>query len=59
MAVVQGGGWSAWGSAFTGQDRHTGQGRQQPSVYVDPTEEHSLVQPFIVVVEQDGRAVHG
>ena len=59
MAVVQGGGWTAQGSALTGQNRHTGQGRQQPGVYVYPTEEYSLVQPFIVVMEQYGCAVHG
>lgn len=39
------------GSALTGQGRHTGKGRQQACIYVHPTEEHSLMQPFIVVVQ--------
>lgn len=59
LGTDQGGGWRARGSAFAGQGGHAGQGRQQPSVYVDPAEEHGLMQPFIVVVEQHGCVVHG
>lgn len=51
-------GWSG-GSAAAGQGGHTGQRRQQPCVYVNPTEEHGLVQPLIMVVQQHGCAVHG
>lgn len=47
------------GSAFTRQGGHAGQGGQQPCVYVHPTEEHGLVQPLVVVVQQHRCAVHG
>lgn len=47
------------GSAVAGQGRHAGQRRQQPCVYVNPTEEHGLVQPLIMVMQQHGCAVHG
>lgn len=47
------------GSAVTGQGRYAGQGRQQLCIYVNPTEEHGLVQPLIMVVQQHRCAVHG
>lgn len=48
-----------WSSAFTGQCGNAGQGRQQLSVYVNPTEKHGLMQPLIMVMEQHRCVVHG
>lgn len=39
-----------WGSAVSGQGGHTGQGGQQACVYVNPLEEHSFMQPLVMVV---------
>lgn len=38
------------GSVLSGQGGHTSQGVQQARVYVNPPEEHGLVQPLIMVV---------
>lgn len=54
--------WSRLGGVhlrFTGTGRNAGQLGDQPLVYADAPQEDLLVQELVVVMQQDGRVVHG
>lgn len=57
--MVQGGGLDCTGLSFHWAELAHWPGQAAAGIYVYPAEEYSLVQPFIVVMEQYGCVVHG